>query len=164
MNRDSIALSVLPGLLATINDPAAACARAFAVADAFLDARSVEPVVCIGDATCNDSTMAACHDMGRSLFEVELSAGTRALFVATINEWVAAGRLPNHEEATHAMLAGLYDALMDVFAQGDDAGADQPPTEGKGLGECDPEVRALIEMFELPSVDAGSPSDAPAQE
>lgn len=168
MNRDSIALTVLPKLVGMTSDYRAACAQAFAIADAFLDARSREPLVCIDFGSVENSTASACYGLGRSLFEAELKAESREQFVESIQEWVADGRLPNHEEAAHAILSGLYDALMEALTPEPGAPADPTATTGRegkrAPSDVDPEVDALIRMFQLPSVDASSTPDSPAKE
>lgn len=166
MNRDSVALAVLPGLLGLTSDYRLACAQAFAVADAFLDARSREPVVSIDFCPAENPAVSACYEMGRRLFEDDSRAAGRAEFTDAVREWVADGRLPNHEEAAHAVLGGLYDALMEVLAPDPGAARDTPGmTGGEGhwaMGAAQPEVDALIEMFRLPSVDAAP--DSPAKD
>lgn len=167
MNRDTIALSVLPKLVSMTNDYGRACAQAFAVADAFLDARSKEPLVSIDFSSTESSEAAACCDMGRRLFEEPLTSERRERFIATIQAWVADGRLPNHEAAAHAILSGLYDVLMEALTPEPGARADTAATGrgGKWLpSDVNPEVDALIKMFQLPSVDASSTPDSPAKE
>jgi len=168
VNRDSIALAVLPKLVGMTSDYRAACAQAFAVADAFLDARSREPVVCIDFSSAENSAVAACYEMGRSLFEDELKGESRDQFVDAVQEWVAGGSLPNREEAAHALLGGLYDALMEALTPDTGAPADTPAMNGRegnwAPGHLSPEVDALIKMFQLPSVDASSTPDSPTKE
>ena len=158
MDRDSIALAVLPHLVAANADIAAACTQAFAVADAFLEARSAAPVVCIESGGADSQAVAACCDLGRSLFEVELAAHSRTQLVDKVREWVTDGRLPNHEEAAHAMLGGLYDALMEAFAP------DMDEVAASRADDVDAEVAALTEMFRLPAVDGTATPDAPSTE
>jgi hypothetical protein len=111
-------------------------------------------------------TAAACYDMGRGLFESELRTQSRARIVETISAWVADGRLPNHEEAAHAMLEGLYDALMEAMPDSRDprhASADSGRHAGAVPGAFNPEVEALIRMYQLPAVDdsSGTAPDTP---